>query len=107
MVSDPACARDGAPDNTSAMCPAVATDGSAILRCARAAYQRYVAAIAWPAAPMVADLAGQLAAGRVHVAIDPPDALAGCIVCYPDDGDFHVENVAVMPAGQGRALAAL
>ena len=52
---------------------------------------------------MVADFAAQISAGRVYVAI-PDGGLAGFIVLYPRGDHIHVENVAIMPAKQGRGL---
>lgn len=54
-------------------------------------------------APMVADFAGQIAAGQVHVA-EGDGGIAGYIVFYPRGDHIHVENVAVDPALQGRGI---
>ena len=86
--------------------PAQAEDIAAITACAEAAYAKYVARIGRKPAPMVADFASQIAAAQVHVAIAQDDAgeeeFLGYVVCYPKDGQLHLENVAVRPEAQGR-----
>jgi len=80
-----------------------------IERCAREAYRMYVARIGREPAPMVADFASQIAAGKVWVAIDDEE-LAGYVVCYARGDHMHLENIAVAPeqqgCGIGRALIA-
>lgn len=82
---------------------AQATDIEPVGRCARAAYQRYVARIGREPAPMVADFASQISAGLVYV-IDVDGEVAGYAVAYPSYGGMHLENVAVDPSFQGRGL---
>ena len=81
--------------------PARAADRAAIERIARAAYAPYVPLIGRAPAPMVADFAAAIAAGRVWVAGAP---VAGYVVAWPSGDHWHLENVAVDPAAQGRGL---
>ena len=82
--------------------PAVAADEPAIRACAERAYARYVPLIGRRPAPMDADVAGQIAAGEVHVATDAAGALRGFVV-FRDEGDHMLlENVAVLPEEAGR-----
>ena len=68
---------------------------------ARAAYAQYVQAIGFEPPPMVQDFAPDVAAGRAWVTGQP---VAGYVVAYPRDGEWHIENVAVGPEAQGRGL---
>ncbi len=54
-------------------------------------------------APMVADFAGLVAAGEVHVLL-AGGAPAGFIVIRPGEGHLFVENVALHPERQGEGL---
>lgn len=81
--------------------PARAGDRAAVERVARAAYAVYVPRIGRAPAPMLADFAAAIAAGRVWVAGAP---VAGYAVAYPRGDHWHLENVAVAPAAQGRGL---
>jgi ribosomal protein S18 acetylase RimI-like enzyme len=83
---------------------AVAVDETAIRDCAERAYRRYVAAIGRKPAPMLADYASQIAADKVHVAVDETGELAGFIVFFPVAGRMFLENVAVQPAASGRGI---
>lgn len=76
-------------------------DLAAVRRIARAAYALYVPRIGREPAPMVADFAAAITAGRVWVAGDP---ITGFVVAYPRDDHWHLENVAVEPAAQGAGL---
>jgi len=87
--------------------PAQPGDISAIRACARAAYERYVAAIGREPAPMIADFAQQVAEGIVSVVVDIAESIAGYIVCYPDGADFYIENIAVSPDRQGAGIGGL
>ncbi len=75
----------------------------AIERCARAAYGKYVARIGRAPAPMVADFASQITAGRVWAAVDEA-GFGGYAVCYPRGDHMHLENIAVLPERQGRGI---
>jgi len=74
--------------------------------CARAAYAKYVVPIGREPAPMIADFARQIADGIVDIAVDPGEQVVGFLVCYPRNGHLHVENLAVLPAAQGRGVGA-
>lgn len=76
-------------------------DLAAVRAIARAAYARYVPRIGREPAPMVADFAAALAGGQLWVAGDP---VCGFVVAYPRGDHWHLENVAVDPAAQGRGI---
>ncbi|MBN8291596.1 GNAT family N-acetyltransferase [Rhodobacter sp. NTK016B] len=82
---------------------AEARDEAAIRDCAAQAYARYVPRIGREPAPMLADYASQIAAGRVHVSESDTGAFQGFIVFVNEDRHVLLENVAVLPeaAGQG------
>jgi ribosomal protein S18 acetylase RimI-like enzyme len=84
--------------------PAAASDEPAIRDCAERAYARYVAPMGRKPAPMVADFATAIAAGRVHVATDDRGALQGFIVFHAEGGHMFLENVAVLPRAAGRGI---
>jgi ribosomal protein S18 acetylase RimI-like enzyme len=52
---------------------------------------------------MVADFATQISAGLLHVA-ESDGEFAGFIVVYPRGDHMHVENIAILPALQGRGV---
>ena len=83
---------------------AVAGDEPEIRDCAEQAYARYVPLMGRKPAPMVADFAGQIAAGQIYVATDDQDAFQGFIVFYAEDGHIMLENVAVLPRAAGRGV---
>ncbi len=82
---------------------AVLSDLDRVKDCARQAYTLYVARMGKEPAPMVADFAAQIESGTLHV-IELDGEVAGFIVLYPRRDHLHVENVAVLPAGQGKGL---
>ena len=92
---------DAASTAEEAIRPACPDDLDAVRRCAELAYRRYVAAIGRKPAPMVADFAAQIAAGRVDIA-ERGGMVLGFIVAYRRADHLHVENVAVLPQWQGR-----
>lgn len=77
------------------------SDLDGIRRCAEAAYGLYVSRIGRPPAPMVADFAGLIENGSVHV-LDDGGTVAGFAVFYRRGDHIHLENVAVHPAFQKR-----
>ncbi len=79
------------------------TELEQVRACARAAYQPYVAAIGREPAPMSADFAGALKAGTLDVA-EAQTTLAGFIISYKRGAHWHIENIAVVPALQGRGI---
>ena len=83
--------------------PARVDDLAAIQNCARAAYAHYVDRIGREPAPMVADFAGQIVNGIIHV-VEDQDRIRGFIVLYPRGDHLHVENVAIDPAFQRHGL---
>ncbi len=80
------------------------SDLDAIRRCAEAAYAKYVDRIGRKPAPMVADFAALIESGSVRVDIDDSGLLRGYVVSYPRGDHFHLENIAVDPALQGRGI---
>jgi N-acetylglutamate synthase-like GNAT family acetyltransferase len=88
---------------------ATPADREAIERLVEAAYGMYVERIGRRPAPMDADYAGLIGAGRVTVAERDGDVM-GAIVLLPMADHLLVENVAVDPAAQragiGRRLMA-
>lgn len=78
-------------------------DESAIRACAEAAYAPYVPLIGRKPAPMLADFAGQIAAGQVHVA-EAEGTFQGFVVFHPEGGAMLLENVAVRPEAAGRGI---
>lgn len=83
--------------------PAEPAEAAAIAACVRDAYAKYVPRIGKPPAPMLADYAALVAAGRVHV-VETGGRLAGLLVLVDEPDHLHVENVAVHPDAQGRGL---
>jgi ribosomal protein S18 acetylase RimI-like enzyme len=76
---------------------------AAIAALVRDAYAMYVRRIGRQPAPVTADHAALVAAGRTSVA-DVDGRIAGVIVLIPHDDHLLVENVAVAPAMQGRGI---
>ncbi len=83
--------------------PAVAGDVPAIEALVREAYAMYVPRIGREPAPVTADHAGLVAAGRTSV-VEADGEVAGVIVLIPGGAHLLVENVAVAPKAQGRGL---
>lgn len=87
---------------------AALSDRTGVEEIVHAAYEPWVAVVGGRPAPMDADYASLIAAGRVHVvapaaSTDPAD-LDGLIVLIPEDGVLLVENVAVRPRSHGRGI---
>lgn len=78
-------------------------DLAAIQNCARRAYMHYVDRIGGEPAPMVADFAGQIVNGSIHV-VEDERRVCGFIVLYPRGDHIHVENVAIDPEFQRHGL---
>jgi len=70
---------------------------------ARAAYEKYVPRIGRAPAPMTADFAAEIAAGRV-VVIEADGKVAGYMIAWPEAVGYFIDNIAVDPAWQGRGL---
>jgi ribosomal protein S18 acetylase RimI-like enzyme len=77
-----------------------AEDAGRIGEIARAAYGKYVPRIGRAPAPMAADFAAQIAAGRV-VVIEADGTVAGYMVAWPQADAYFIDNIAVDPARQG------
>lgn len=85
--------------------PAGPGDVDALGRIATAAYQTYVARIGRAPAPMTADYAQAVRGGQVWVAV-ADGQVTGFVVLIAEDGYLLLENVAVLPAAQGRGIGA-
>ena len=70
---------------------------------ARAAYAKYFSRIGREPAPVSADYAAAIAAGRTIVISCGPD-LAGFLIGHRDGDGYFIENIAVDQAFQGRGL---
>jgi N-acetylglutamate synthase-like GNAT family acetyltransferase len=82
---------------------AKAGDREAVERLVEAAYGMYVERIGRRPAPMDADYAALIDAGRVTVA-ERDGRVIGILVLVPEEDHLLVENVAVDPAAQGSGL---
>jgi ribosomal protein S18 acetylase RimI-like enzyme len=82
---------------------ATAEDTARIGAIARAAYAKYVPRIGREPAPMVADFAAEVAAGRV-VVIGTAGAVDGYMIAWPETDAYFIENIAIDPARQGEGL---
>ena len=82
---------------------ATEADLDGIERLVTAAFQRYVARIGRPPAPMTADYAELLGTSRIRV-IDGTDGLCGLLVTRAECDHLLVDVVAVAPAVQGSGL---
>jgi GNAT superfamily N-acetyltransferase len=85
--------------------PAAEADASILRLIAVAAYQHYVPRIGRPPAPMTADYAAVARRGQAWLA-DQDGEAAGFIILIPQPGYLLLENVAVLPAAQGRGIGA-
>ena len=80
-------------------------DAPVLARIAVAAYQHYVPRIGRPPAPMTADYPAAVRRGQAWVAAVDGE-VAGFIILIPQPGCLLLENVAVLPAAQGRGVGA-
>jgi ribosomal protein S18 acetylase RimI-like enzyme len=80
-----------------------AEDAGLIGELARAAYGKYVPRIGRAPAPMTADFAAEIAAGRV-VVIEADGTVAGYMIAWPQADAYFIDNIAVDPGWQGRGL---
>ncbi|MEU0656017.1 GNAT family N-acetyltransferase [Streptomyces albogriseolus] len=93
--------------------PAVAADVPAVKAVVDAAFRPYIARIGVVPAPMEADHAANVAAGRVFVAELPDDGgtgpvrVAGLVVLEPRTDHLYLDTVAVRPDAQGAGLGRL
>jgi GNAT superfamily N-acetyltransferase len=86
--------------------PATEADVPALRAIAGAAYQRYVPRIGREPAPMTADYLAAARHGQAWIAQAADGQPAGLIILIPHSGYLLLENVAVLPAAQGRGIGA-
>lgn len=79
---------------------ATTADVDGISRLVAAAFDKYVARIGRPPAPMTADYAKLVLTSRVWV-IEDADDIVGVLVTRPEDGHLLIDIVAVAPTAQG------
>ena len=79
-------------------------DAARIGEIAHAAYGRYVPRIGRAPAPMTADFAAEIAAGRVVVIAAADAVVVGYMVAWPEKDGYFIDNIAVDPAGQGHGF---
>jgi ribosomal protein S18 acetylase RimI-like enzyme len=84
---------------------ATEADVPALATIAVAAYQHYVPAIGRSPAPMTADYTAAVRRGQAWVAAVDGE-VAGFIILISRPGYLLLDNVAVMPAAQGRGIGA-
>ncbi|MFD4319351.1 GNAT family N-acetyltransferase [Streptomyces sp. NPDC058548] len=80
---------------------AVSTDVPRVKAVTDAAYHHYIDRIGLVPAPMEADHAADVAAGRVFVAGDP---VVGLVVLRAEADHLYLDNIAVHPDAQGTGL---
>jgi GNAT superfamily N-acetyltransferase len=85
--------------------PAGDADVGALRAIAAAAYQRYVTRIGRAPGPMSADYAAAIRRGEAWVAVED-GAVTGFVILVSQPGYLLLENVAVLPAAQGRGIGA-
>ncbi|MET7620945.1 N-acetyltransferase [Streptomyces sp. NPDC005408] len=81
--------------------PAATDDVSVVKAVTDAAYHHYIERIGVVPAPMEADHAAEVAAGRVFVIGDP---VRGVIVLVPEAGHLFLASIAVHPDARGTGL---
>jgi ribosomal protein S18 acetylase RimI-like enzyme len=80
---------------------AIPQDAARIGAIAHAAYEGYVPRIGRAPAPMRADFAAAIAAGRVDV-IEADGTIVAYMIAWPAADGYVIDNIAVDPARQGR-----
>jgi ribosomal protein S18 acetylase RimI-like enzyme len=83
--------------------PARAAEPAILRRIAAAAYQHYVPRIGRAPAPMTADYAAAVRRGQAWVAVEDGQ-VAGFVILVAEPGYLLLDNVAVLPAAQGRGI---
>ena len=83
--------------------PAGDADIGALRMIAAAAYEHYVARIGRAPAPMTADYAQAVRSGQAWVAVER-GGIVGLAILVARPGYLLLENVAVLPAAQGRGV---
>ncbi|MGW7364864.1 GNAT family N-acetyltransferase [Streptomyces sp. NPDC054841] len=81
--------------------PAAAADIPRVKAVTDAAYHHYIERIGLVPAPMEADHAANVAAGRVYVTGDP---VMGVLVLIPGPDHLYLDSIAVHPDAQGTGL---
>src|SRR4051812_14014921 len=81
--------------------PAALDDVPLVKAVTDAAYHHYIERIGVVPAPMEADHAAEVAAGRMFVVGDP---IQGVVVLVPEAGHLLLESIAVHPGAHGRGL---
>ncbi|MFI8964183.1 GNAT family N-acetyltransferase [Streptomyces sp. NPDC053493] len=85
--------------------PALPADVPAVKAVIDAAFHHYIERIGLVPAPMEADHAANVAAGRVFVApAGAGEPVAGLVVVIPEAGHLYLDTVAVRPDAQGTGL---
>jgi ribosomal protein S18 acetylase RimI-like enzyme len=85
--------------------PAAEADAETLRGIAVAAYQHYVPRMGRAPAPMTADYPGAARRGQAWVAGEDGE-VAGFVILIAQPGYLLLENVAVLPAAQGRGVGA-
>jgi GNAT superfamily N-acetyltransferase len=85
--------------------PAQAADAAGLRALAAAAYEGYVNRIGRVPAPMTADYATAVRNGQVWVAAEDGEVI-GLLVLVARPDHLMLENIAVLPAAQGRGIGA-
>ncbi|MFE0133150.1 GNAT family N-acetyltransferase [Streptomyces sp. NPDC059037] len=81
--------------------PATTADVPAVKAVTDAAYRHYIERIGVVPAPMEADHAAEVAAGRVYVTGDP---VIGVLVLVPHEDHLFLDSIAVHPEAAGRGV---
>ncbi|MGW2560254.1 GNAT family N-acetyltransferase [Streptomyces sp. NPDC001514] len=81
--------------------PATSADTPRVKAVTDAAYHHYIERIGLVPAPMEADHAANVAAGRVYVVGDP---VIGVLVLIPGQDHLYLDSIAVHPDAQGTGL---
>jgi GNAT superfamily N-acetyltransferase len=82
---------------------AVAADLAAMRRIVTAAYEKYVARIGKPPAPMLDDYAAHIRDGTAWV-MESEGVVAGLVVLLPRADHLLLDNIAVDPQCQGKGI---
>jgi ribosomal protein S18 acetylase RimI-like enzyme len=82
---------------------AVPSDLASVRRCVLEAYALCVPRIGREPAPMTADYAGLIGRGEIWVT-EEAGGVVGVLVLRPEPASLLLENVAVLPAFQGRGI---
>jgi GNAT superfamily N-acetyltransferase len=83
-------------------------DVAALRAIASAAYEKYVPRIGRAPAPMTIDYAQPVSAGQAWAAVEDGEngEVVGFVILITEPGCLLLENVAVLPAAQGRGVGA-